>query len=480
MLDNSPFTKPPTPSSPFSGLRARAPGLKLAGIVVLTFLLGIPLFLIQSAVNERRVSADAAQSSVAQGWGGPQELAGPFLVVPYHLPERRSPAGVLLGQGERGTIVLAPEEFDAAIDAATQIRSRGIYDVPVYEAKVVLFARFDLSRLEGRLPNGALLDLDKARLSLALSDPRGLTEAPTAELKQEGLTLTTGEQPRFESGSGLESWVSGMHADIATLSPGSVFSVRINFGLRGLNTIQIVPVGDTTKARINADWPHPSFSGSFLPVTREISATGFTASWEVPALARAMPQVFIEPSGGYLIAGSGFGVQLFEPVDLYHSTERALKYALLFIGLAFLAFFLVETLTDARIHVVQYMLVGSAQVLFYLLLLALAEQVGFANAYLAATAASVLLTCLYAGAIFRSRGKGFILFGVLSALYALLFAILDQEDYALLAGSAVLFVALAVTMFLTRKIDWYQVAVLPVTSGGGADNEASGGVAPKD
>lgn len=461
MIDNSPFNKPPSSSAPFSGLRARAPGLKLAGIVVLTFLLGIPLFLIQSAVTERRMSADAAQSSVAQGWGGPQELAGPFLVVPFNVPERRSESGVLLAQGERGTIVLAPETFDAAIDAVTQMRSRGIYDVPVYEAKVNLSARFDLTRLDGRLPTGAVLELDKARLSLALSDPRGLTEAPKAVVKPEGLTLVTGEEPRFESGSGLESWVSGMHADLKTLAPGSSFHVQISFGLRGLNTIHIVPVGDTTKARISADWPHPSFSGSFLPVTREVSASGFTASWEVPALARAMPQVFVEPGGGYLIAGSGFGVQLFEPVDLYHSTERALKYALLFVGLAFLVFFLVETLTDARIHVVQYMLVGSAQVLFYLLLLALAEQVGFAHAYLAATAASVFLTCLYAGAIFRSRGKGFILFGVLSALYALLFAILDQEDYALLAGSAVLFVALALTMFLTRKIDWYQVAVLP-------------------
>ncbi len=467
----------PEPSFSFQGIRARAPGIKLVGIVFMTFLLGIPLFLIQATVSERRASADSAAASVAQGWGGPQELAGPFLIIPYSVPERRTSTGVLQEAAQRGTIVLAPETFDATIDAKTQMRARGIYAVPVYESDVNLAAAFDLSRLDGKLRSDAVIDFANARLSLALSDPRGLTAAPSLALKAEGLSMLSTTPPRFEPGSGLDSWVTGMHADLSGLLPGQKFSVRIGFGLRGLNVLQIVPVGDTTKASITADWPHPSFSGSFLPVTREISETGFTAQWEIPALARAMPQVFFEPGGGYLVAGSGFGVQFFEPVDLYHSTERALKYALLFIGLAFLAFFLVETLTQARIHVVQYLLVGSAQVLFYLLLLALAEQIGFANAYLAATLASVALTCLYAGAIFHSRGKGIMLFGVLGSLYALLFAILDQEDYALLAGSAVLFVALALTMFLTRKIDWYQVAVLPAAApdapmaGGGAGPE---------
>ncbi|HEX2590633.1 MAG TPA: inner membrane CreD family protein, partial [Rhizomicrobium sp.] len=205
-----------------------------------------------------------------------------------------------------------------------------------------------------------------------------------------------------------------------------------------------------------------SFFGAFLPTDRKVSDAGFHASWTVPYLARGFEQSFAVADGVVpRILSQSFGVRFYQPVDYYQLVARSLKYAVLFVALAFLVFFVTETISTQQLHAIQYALVGAAQVLFYLLLLSLSEHLGFALSYLIGAAATVMLTGLYAISVFASRWRAAMLTVILSALYGLLYVILNAEDFALLIGAGVLFAALAATMYTTRKIDWYRLGVLP-------------------
>jgi inner membrane protein len=250
---------------------------------------------------------------------------------------------------------------------------------------------------------------------------------------------------------------SGIHAPVA-LSPDDAdvpFSLAIK--LRGSRELNFAAVGDSSSIAVTGDWPHPSFSGSFLPTSREVAGGGFSAAWRVPHLARNMTQSLLAQDGlGTRLREASLGVSFFQPVSFYVLVQRALKYALLSIGFAFLSFFLIETISGARIHGVQYVLIGGAQVVFYMLLLSFAEQIGFEAAYFMASCATVALISVYSVSILRSWALGLVVFAELSALYALLFVLLKQEDYALVTGALAAFAGIAVTMYVTRNVDWYQ------------------------
>ncbi|MFT3810730.1 MAG: cell envelope integrity protein CreD [Micropepsaceae bacterium] len=433
-----------TPTLPRPGGRNAA--LKLFGIGVLTLVMIVPLMLIGNLVDERRASAYDAEASIAQGWGGAQALAGPFLVVPFEAPERRDPQGRVVAEAIRGEIVTLPRTLDVQVAAGVEERARGIFTIPVFAADVVMAGAFGLP--DPRLaPPGAVFDWSRARIALSISDVRGLSGEPA--LEWDGARSDTA----FAPGTGISGMNEGLLAPVAL--KGKETPYRLTLRLRGTARFALVPGGESFSATIAAPWAHPSFDGAYLPEDRQIGADGFTASWRVSHLARAMPQAWVNGEYGYP-SSSAFGVTFFQPVAFYQLVERSLKYAILFIGLSFLTFFLVETVTGARIHVVQYLLAGAAQVIFYLLLLALAEQTGFGSAYLIAAIACTGLTGLYAGSALGSHKRGLAVAGALTALYALLYTLLNEEDYALLTGAVASFLALALTMFLTRRVDWYE------------------------
>ena len=438
----------------------RNAALKLFGIGVLTLVMIVPLMLIGNLVDERRSSAREAEAGIAQGWGGAQALAGPFLVVPFEAPERRDAAGRVIAEATRGEIVTLPSSLDVKVTASVEERSRGIFTIPVFAADIVMSGAF--GQPDPRLaPNGAVFDWSRARLALSIADVRGLSGEP--QLEWAGAPAGT----VFAPGSGISGMNEGLNVPV-TLK-GEETPYRLSLRLRGTARFALVPGGESFSAVIAAPWAHPSFDGAYLPEERDIGPDGFTASWRVSHLARAMPQAWINGEIGYPDS-SAFGVTFFQPVAFYQLVERSLKYAILFIGLSFLSLFLIETVTGARIHIVQYLLAGAAQVIFYLLLLALAEQTGFGPAYLTAAAACTVLTALYAGSALGSMKRGLALAGALTALYALLYTLLNEEDYALLTGAVASFLALALTMFLTRRVDWYeaQAGIAGRTAEGGS------------
>jgi inner membrane protein len=336
--------------------------------------------------------------------------------------------------------------------ANTETRSRGIFNAKVYTADIELsgvFAQPDF-RETGFAPKA--IDWDRAVVMLTVQDLQGIAENVSVAWGPEKnpVAFKPGLIPELANVAGINARVS-----LTPEGTGSPFSIALK--LRGSSDLQFAAAGETTEASARSNWPHPSFQGNFLPLTRQIDNQGFSATWKIPHLARNLPQAMPTPDAlpnGLALAT--FGVSFFEPVNFYLLVERALKYAILFIGFAFLSFFLIETLSGSRIHGVQYLLVGGAQVVFYLLLLSLSEQVGFDLAYALATLATVLLLALYAWSALKSGGGALIVFSVMSALYALLFLLLKQEDYALVIGACAAFVAIAVTMFATRNVNWYH------------------------
>ncbi|HYD36946.1 MAG TPA: cell envelope integrity protein CreD, partial [Allosphingosinicella sp.] len=352
---------------------------------------------------------------------------------------------------------LAPETAVIAADVRPERRRRSIYEVVVYDAKVRGKARFampaDLVRLGISRTD---LAPDRAELRFGVGDPRGLAPHPRV--------IAGGRALRLQPGSGSTAPAGGFFAwfDAAGLADAPL-EVEFDYRLRGNGSLSLAPQAGDTNWRMRSPWPHPSFQGDFLPERRRVGADGFEATWRVGNLALGQSLVVADAAGagarrpdadGAEDGSRQAGVSLIQPVDLYSQVDRAAKYGFLFIGFTFLAFLLFDLVGGVRVAGVEYLLVGAALILFFLLLLAFAEVIGFAAAYAAAAAAIVGLETAYSAAVLGSWRRAALIFGLLGALYAVLYVLLSLEAYSLLIGSLMTFAALAAVMYLTRHLNW--------------------------
>jgi inner membrane protein len=423
-------------------LAAHSASVKAAILTAIALLLLIPLSLLESLITERTSQRDAAVQSVARGWGDRQWIGGPLLAIP------------VTTQSETGRTCdwyVLPDRLDITVDLQIQDSRRrlGLYDVPVYIARVRAKGEFDLPKEIARLTRGGSsshLHLDQARLLLPIQDPRGL----------HALVSGTQEFQNFEPSSGFPIPVLAAPLNIAADASAGPRTFDLSFDLAGTQSLQFLPLARVVRVQTQGNWPHPGFTSGFLPTERRIDARGFTANWQVLNLNRTYGDRWFQGSTSTeTLLASGFGIELVQPVDIYQRSTRAVKYGGLFIALSFLTFFLVETLQRRPVHPIQYGLMGLALSVFYLLLLALAEHIGFLLAYVLATAALCVLMSVYLTGALRSARGGIASGGIFAATYALLYLLVTSESYALLAGSIALFALLATTMLLTRKIDWY-------------------------
>ncbi len=453
-----------------TGRVERSPGFKLALAIAIGFLLAIPIFSVWFLVYDRQSQANEARASIAAGWGGPQALAGPMLVIPY----RSTATETVMEGGQSVTrsrdvireLTLAPEtaSLDTAINP--ELRKRAIYEAVVYESRVSGSARFilppDMAR--GGI-DPARLDLGRAELRFAISDPRGLGANPQVRID--------GQAARLQPGGG-SSGGRGFFAFVdATGLPAQPLSVDFAFALRGNELLSLLPQAGDTRWTIRSSWPHPSFGGAFLPTGREVGAEGFSASYRIGNLALGRSLATLADAG----AGSGVEriapgrsnyssepaagdsvqaaqVSLIQPVDPYSQVDRAAKYGFLFIGFTFLALLMFDVVGGVRVAPVEYLLMGAALVLFFVLLLAFAEIIGFTPAYILAAAAIAGLNTAYSAAVLKSWRRAALIGGLLVGLYAMLYILLSLEAYSLLIGSLMTFAALAGVMYATRRIDW--------------------------
>lgn len=451
---------------------ARSPGFKFFLIAFLILLLLVPLVLVFGLVSEREGRAREVEREVARTWGAAQQVSGPFLVVPYTVRLETTQGDKRVEQVQERRAVFLPEELDFKADVTSKVLRRSIYDVVVYTARVTLSGRFlppDMAEAAGDV---LAVRWGDATLALGLSDVAGLKEAAS-------LAVNGQRQLRFQPSLGIPTAPqTGIHVRLAgagdqvlagTDAPPKPFAFQLELVFGGTGSLDFAPVARETRLAMTSDWPHPSFSGAFLPIDRSINPAGFAASWRVPHLARSVPQAWSLATAGIdRFRPYQFGVQLYKPVDFYSLVTRAAKYAVLFLAFAFMAVFLLELLSGARVHPVQYLFVGLAMVFFYVLLLSLAEQIGFALAYLLAAGVNAAMLSLYVGMALASRRRGAIMFAVLLLLYALLYLNLTLEDYALLVGAVLGFAALTTVMFATLRVDWSgQASPSPAPSGTG-------------
>ncbi len=440
-------------------IKSRSMGVKLIVVCGLALLMTIPALFVGALVEDRTKRATDVIKEISGHVGGQQIFLGPTLAIPYNISPR-SPVDF----AKHGMYLLFPARASAVVKTLTEERRRSLFTVPVFQADLKLDATFDLTGVPAAAPQGAELDWSRAEMVVGVSDARGAladamltTDGRTstlvpAEIAQE---ISIGGDPNQQIklklfGAKLEG--------IAKTNPQ--FNVTSALRFSGAQRIALLAYGKTTHLTVQGDWPSPGFDGGFLPITRTLSSKGFSAEWSVPFIARG---VRAEGPGDSItgLDATALGVSFIEVADPYQSVNRSLKYVPLFLGLVFLSYFIFEVTTGKRVHPAQYVLVGIGQIIFYLLLLSIAERIGFDFGFLLAGTATVSLLATNAGWVFSSRSQGTRALAIFSLLYALIYLLLRLEDNALLVGAIASFLAVAAAMYFTRGIDWYSS--LPVT-----------------
>ncbi len=374
---------------------------------------------------------------------------------------------------------MLPDDLELTGGFSNEYKKLGIYKALMYQLGGNIKGSFKFPADYEIKPQheGGKIIFSPAYISLGITDTRGINGKPE-------LTLN-GEAYQFEQGTNLAALGNGIHADLGKLNVIAAKNLAFEFklNLRGMENFSFTPIADTNKIGLQSSWQHPHFNGSFLPdaATQKITPAGFQAHWAVSSLSSSNQTTLLnmlEQNGNeakpatttntstYSNANSSLeslSIGFVEPINVYSQSDRATKYGLLFIGLTFAGFFIFEIIKRLRIHPAQYTLVGLAMALFYLLLISLSEHISFAMSYLIASFACVSLLGYYLTYVLKSKGHGFMFAGLLTALYGALYGILASEDNALLMGSLLVFGLLAVTMVITRKVDWYQISAKEVT-----------------
>jgi inner membrane protein len=424
-------------------------GALVKGVMValVALLVLIPVQLLRSLVAERSQLREEAVTRVARGWGGKQLLGGAILAIPTTVTRDDGRTAVVDWYVLPETLTLESE-----LTVQDERRKLGVYEVPVYVTTVHAVATFDIASKVASLmqgPRASTLHLDRARLLVPVADTRGVRD-----VKVTGAAVANGA---FEPD---RSFIMGALA--TALRPDAQIDkgehrFDLTMQIAGTYSLAFMPTAHSTSLQLAGNWPDPGFTRGFLPMERTVGEGRFSARWQILDLNRSFGSNWLSDQlTGEVLQESAFGVDLVQPVDLYQRAERSVKYAGLFIALSLLTLFVWEHLARRPLHPIQYGLMGLALSVFYLLLLALAEHIGFTLAYVVAAAALCALLGIYLSGVFDSARSGSGASAVFAGVYALLYLLVTSEDYSLLAGSLAVFALLATAMVLTRRLDWYQ------------------------
>jgi inner membrane protein len=445
--------------------------LKLFSIGLLTIILLIPAAGIQELINERQQRASEVIQEVADKWSGNQTISGPVLVIPYRKQE-------VIDRGKDGkeikeTIEKAfflPEALDIKGNVTPEILHRGIFDAIVYESSLNINSTFntpDFKKLS--IPEDMIL-WNGAYVTFGITDLRGISDNPSLNVVGKSFTLEPSNNIGFNVRSGRLESPSIAGAEKSHVASSGIVAklnwesqplfdgkVTMDLKLKGSQRLDFIPLGKTTNVQLKGPWSDPSFDGEFLPKSREISKEGFAATWKILHFNRPFSQQWAEANQE--LGGANFGVKLLMPVDQYQKSTRTSKYGLLIILLTFIALFLVEITQKVRIHPFQYILIGSALIIYYTLLLSLSEHVGYNVSYIISSLATVILVGLYSTTFFPVKKLSVLFSALLVTFYSFVFVIVLQQDFSLLIGSIGLFIIVSLLMYFSRKIAWYRESI---------------------
>ena len=451
----------PSTSLPPGGA-SRTPGAKFLIMMLAGFMLSIPILSIYLLNYDRQSRSQEARASIAEGWGGAQTVTVPVLAVPYRgkVTETVTENGRDVQRVREDTLwlAIAPEKTGIQTRLDPEWRERSIYKSVVYTAHHKGDARFVLpdDLADRGIPQGAL-QLGRAELRFGVSDMQGFAGTPVISFQGQPVKLKPGS---LSGGEGFHGVV-----DASGIASGAVAST-FAYDFRGNGMLTLRTEGGETAWDVKSSWQSPSFKG-LLPLSHREDAKGFVANWKIGGLTSggfaqdSEREAVISAASSSRVASADTPVgvaearvDLFEPVDIYSQVERAVKYGFLFVGFTFVAFLMFDVIGGVRVSLIEYLLVGAGLVLFFVMLLAMSELLGFGLAYTTASAAIIGLITAYSAAVLKSWSRAKWIGGLLSGLYATLYTLLSLEDMSLLIGSLLLFVALAAVMYLTRNIDW--------------------------
>jgi inner membrane protein len=433
---------------------------KLGLIGFLTLLLLIPSFMVQDLITERQSRQQEVIREISDKWSGSQLVQGPILVLPYKttVMEKDSDTQKSGSREIMTNIYILPEILNISSKANPELLHRGIFDAVVYNSQIKVSGTFSQLELKKSGIDPAMIQWEQAKVDIGLSDLKGLKNNPVIRLGNQNYEV----EPDFTS---LKLFSNNL---VILPNLGSEKSTALNFSfdldLRGSERLSFLHLGKNTIVKIEGEWNDPSFTGRYLPDERSVSGKTFSATWKMPYYNRPYPQQWIEENTvlnttDTLVKESNtsdsravFGVNFLLPVDQYQKTIRTAKYAFLVILLSFLSLFFTELLIKQRVHFLQYVLIGAAMTIYYILLLSLSEQVGFNLAYIIASAATAGLIGTFIWSLLKNRKVALLFAGILTMFYSFIFVILQLQDLALLVGSIGLFLIVALLMYLSQKI----------------------------
>lgn len=413
--------------------------VKLALLAVLGLLLLIPLQMIKEIIKERQSNADEVRKEISEQWAAKQCFSGPVLNIPARtIPTEKDEKPVIQ------IWHILPENLEITGNLFPEIRYRSIYKSVVYNSELKISGYFVIPAAE--IVKEYEILWEGAYYTAGISDNRGLKGDINMTIDTVTLSAEPGVKDRdlFESGVSFTSPVR---------NAGQKIDFKMDINLAGSEGLELTPLGKITVTHLKSDWPSPGFTGSFLPVVRTVDKTGFSADWEVTHLNRNYPQNWVGKA--FQPMESAFGLDLVQPVDHYQKSWRSARYGILIIALTFLVLVFLEIRRKETIPVFHYLLVSLGLVLFFSLLNALGEQIGFNAAYLIASVATISLISWFTGSILKDKKTAWIVLGLLMLLYIFIFVLLTLNDYAYLAGNIGLFVILAVIMF--QSVKWTAI-----------------------
>ena len=416
--------------------------IKVAITAALILLMMIPVSYIQSLITERQERQEQIVKEVSSKWAADQTVTPLYLVIPYKTGDSLNKKEVT------ENLVILPEQVSVKGNIEPEKRHRSTYDVLLYRSKLDISGEFRFS-LPKNIPADKLV-LTEARLCTGVSDFKGIEKKVSIRFGNNDVLLSPGLPVDIDS-NGLSAPVEITDAQVNTSIPFS-----FSLSLKGSSSLHFKPLSGNSSFEMASSWPHPSFDGNVIPVRDNGNEeAGFPAKWSF-SNANLPFATTLQGDAIKSYNDLSFGVSLIQPVDQYAKSMRSIKYAILIIGLTFALFFIVEVLQKNPVHPIQYILVGFALVIFYSLLVSISEFIPFDYAYLVASVATIVLITLYTKSHFKNRKTAGIFFGVLAGLYGFIYILISLEDTALLTGSIALFVVLAIAMYATRKINWYQ------------------------
>lgn len=423
---------------------------KITTLIGCIVLLSLPLMMVRELINERADYRNEVVDAIEQSTSGSQKLAGPLIAIPITETLTRMENQKEVNYQRSWVYYWLPESLAVAGKQTVESRRVGIYSGQVWHNVLQIKASFDPLRLAALRKTNIVLG--QPRLVVSVGDARGIGAIHAPEVNGNVLSV--------EPGLGISGDGAGIHMPMPALAEDNKpLEIAFSLDLNGTGEFSLVPLGRNSELQLTSNWPHPGFLGSFLPTQREVSAAGYRAHWQSSWFANDMGSYFKDYMEIPWSRLPAFSADVMSLADQYQLTDRATKYAILLIGLTFMAFFVFESLTRRPLHPMQYLLVGLSLVLFYLVLLALSEHIGFTAAWLAASLSGAVMNGIYLQAVLRGWRNSLLFVAALLLLDGVMWFLLHSEDSALLLGTGVLALALSVLMFLTRRVDWYALSL---------------------